>query len=688
MMINSTEHEERDHLETIKEKLDAAADRLGLRAWNYAREAKEQKKRIWEDRTDMDHVEKASLRQSVDQTLFNGSAVLAGRNRLQRLRQSPYFGRFDFRRKGTDSERLPVYVGLHSFVDETKKQHLIFDWRAPIATMFYDHEIGPAHYDSPSGRIAGDILLKRQYRIRDGRMEFMLESGLHIGDEVLQEELSRASDDRMKTIVATIQRDQNAIIRNEDAQVLIIQGVAGSGKTSIALHRVAFLLYRFKESLTAQDILIISPNKVFADFIANVLPELGEEQIAEKEMETLAGELLESKYSLQTFFEQTALLLEKDDAALQERIREKSSLDFLQQLDAYIEHFQNRRFRPQTLTIGRHQVADQFIVETYNKRLGLPIAERLRWVAEVIERDVWNANGDEMTAEERAKLRAGLRKMYRRAAMRTIYKEFFAWMGAPHLFKPGRKAQLEYADVFPLLYLQLKLEGVSNHLRRVKHLVIDEMQDYTPVQYAVLAHLFPCEKTILGDVHQSVNPFSSSTAAMIQRIFRQAECVQLCKSYRSSYEITRFAQRISPNADLIAIERHGDKPDIVRCRNSKEEQAAVLRSVREFSSRNYRTLGIICKTQRQAAELYHRLGEEVPEAVLLDAQSTSFVQGIVLCSAHLAKGLEFDQVHVPFADNNNYRTEMDRNLLYVACTRALHKLTLTCIGTPTPFVAT
>src|SRR5690349_1395043 len=187
--------------------------------------------------------------------------------------------------------------------------------------MFYDFELGAAWYETPSGRIEGEILVKRQYRIRDGRMEFMIENGININDDVLQRELSKAADDKMKTIVATIQRDQNAVIRNEDARVIIIQGVAGSGKTSIALHRIAFLLYRFRDSIAAQDVLIISPNKVFADYISNVLPELGEEQIPEMGMDELAQDLLENKYHFQTFFQQVAFLLETHDSAFVERVR-------------------------------------------------------------------------------------------------------------------------------------------------------------------------------------------------------------------------------------------------------------------------------------------------------------------------------------------------------------------------------
>lgn len=201
------------------------------------------------------------------------------RRRLSRILDIPYFGRIDFTENGKEDKTLPIYIGVHSFYDSNSKASLIYDWRAPISGMFYDDEWGEASYISPAGKIEGNISLKRQYRIRKGCMEFMIESSLTVLDDILQKELSSNTDDKMKNIVATIQREQNRIIRNEDASVLIIQGVAGSGKTSIALHRIAYLLYAMKGEISSKDILIYSPNKVFADYISNVLPELGEETV-------------------------------------------------------------------------------------------------------------------------------------------------------------------------------------------------------------------------------------------------------------------------------------------------------------------------------------------------------------------------------------------------------------------------
>lgn len=372
--------------------------------------------------------------------------------------------------------------------------------------------------------------------------------------------------------------------------------------------------------------------------------------------------------------------------ALRERIQEKSSLDFLKQLESYVEHVEKTRFQATEIRIGGRLFTEEFITQAYEKRRGKPISTRLRWVAEVIAHNLWLKDGYEITAKERAGLNASLKKMCRHATLRALYKEFFGWLGKPELFKPIRNSRLEYADLFPLIYLKMRLEGVDNPYKNIRHLLIDEMQDYAPVQYAVIARLFPGGKTILGDVNQSINPFSASTSETISQVFRQAECVKLCKSYRSSYEITQFAQAISPNPDLIAIERHGAQPVVTACTTRQEQTALILQVIKEFRTLTYQTLGIICKSQKQAERLHKALCTNAPEVHMLDAHSTAFVQGVVICTAYLAKGLEFDQVLVSDADAKTYANTMDRNMLYVACTRAMHTLTLTYVGKLTPLV--
>ena len=681
-MINATEREEREYLEEIKEKLTLGIRRVDGSVKQFSDELREKKQYIHEQQSGMDDADMVAAGQSIYRMAFTGEAAVARKRKLLKLGQSPYFGRIDFVPQGKAT--LPVYIGIYSFIDEQPRQSLIYDWRAPISSMFYDFELGDAAFATPGGMVQGTIELKRQYKIRDGRMEFMIENDVNIHDDVLQRELAKSSDDKLKNIVATIQRDQNAVIRNETAPVMVIQGVAGSGKTSIALHRIAFLLYRYRETIGAKNVLIISPNKVFADYISNVLPELGEEHIPELGMEELAADLLDHQYSFQTFFEQVSALLEQHDAAFIERIRFKSSFEFLSQLNQYLIYVENNYFTVKELRVGQTTVPLPFLLAKFRTFHRVPLLKRFALVAEEVRAYVRDATRRKLTNHEKSTIGEAIPRMFRFHQVPDLYRDFYRWLGKPELLKLDQSQRLEYADVFPLIYLRLRLEGITAY-DHVKHLLVDEMQDYTPVQYAVLSRLFGCRKTILGDVSQTVNPYSASSAETIERVFPQAEVVKLYRSYRSTVEITAFAQRITPNPNIIPLERHGPVPVVARFGSPDEELQAINQMITNFQRSGNHSLGIICKTLRQAEQAHQAL--EGPGIYLLTDESTTFKEGIIITTAHLAKGLEFDEVIVPFASARTYQTEVDKSMLYVACTRAMHQLTLTCSGDVTPFLS-
>jgi DNA helicase-2/ATP-dependent DNA helicase PcrA len=681
--MSATEQAERAYLEEIKEKLALAIKRGDDAVKQFSDELRQKKQYIHEHQSSMDDADLVAADQSINRMAFTGEAAVARKRKLLKLSQSPYFGRIDFAPLGLAP--VPMYIGVHSFLDEQQRQNLIYDWRAPVSSLFYDYELGEATYTTPAGPVQGTIDRKRQYKIRDGQLEFMLENDVNIHDDVLQRELAKSSDDKLKNIVATIQRDQNAVIRNETARVMVIQGVAGSGKTSIALHRIAFLLYRYRDTIAAKDVLIISPNKVFADYISNVLPELGEEHIPELGMEELAADLLENRYAFQTFFEQVAALLDNPDPAFVERIRFKSSAEFLRQLNQYLLHVENNYFTCSELRVGRVLVPLAFIQARFKAYHRVPLLKRFPQVAQDVRTYVRDAADRKLTGQEKATIGEAIPRMFKFAQVLDLYRDFYHWLGRPELYQIDQRRSLEYADVFALIYLRLRLEGITAYAH-VKHLVVDEMQDYTPVHYAVLSRLFACRKTILGDVNQMVNPYSASSAETIERVFPDAEVVKLHRSYRSTIEITTFAQRIAPNPDLIPLERHGQEPSLVRCDNPEEERQTLQRLVAAFQHGGKQSLGIICKTLRQATQLQQAL--QSLGAHLLTAESTTFKEGIVVTTAYLAKGLEFDEVIVPFVSARVYKTEVDKGLLYVACTRAMHQLTLTYVGDLTPFLAT
>jgi DNA helicase-2/ATP-dependent DNA helicase PcrA len=680
-MENNTEQEEREYLEEIKEKLLIAIRRVDDTVKEFSAELQRNKEYIYEHQSGMDEADMVSAGQSINRMATTGEGAVARRRKLLKLAQSPYFGRIDF---AANESVTPVYIGIYTFFDEYSRASLIYDWRAPISSMFYDFELGNAWYTTPAGKVEGEIKLKRQYSIRDGRMEFMIENAVSIHDNILQKELSKSSDDKMKNIVATIQRDQNAVIRNETARVMIIQGVAGSGKTSIALHRIAFLLYRFRDTISAKDILIISPNKVFADYISNVLPELGEEHIPETGMEDIAGEVLEHKFQFQTFFEQVSTLLDQPDAAYIERIRFKSSFEFLTKLNQYLIHIENNYFTFAELRVGNTVVPFPFIEERFKAYHRIPLLKRFSEVVKDIQQYIRTNNGRKLTGRERAKLWEDVPRMFKYSTVPDLYKDFFRWIGRPELFLMDQGV-LEYADVFPIIYFKIRLEGLERNYNHVKHLLIDEMQDYTPVQYSVLSRLFTCKKTILGDVSQTVNPYSASSSETIEQIFPQADTVKLLRSYRSTLEITEFAQRISRNPDIIPMERHGEAPGFKGFDDNAGEINFIKELIAAFRTSNNESLGIICKTLDQATSVFDHVKSQ--GIYLLTDDSTAFTNGIVVTTVHLSKGLEFDEVIIPFTSSKNYQTDVDKSMLYIACTRAMHRLTLTYSREPTIFIS-
>ncbi|MDX8140486.1 MULTISPECIES: HelD family protein [Lentzea] len=649
-----------------------------------ARTIKDQKEHMWAYWRDMDSAEKAGFRTEINMSVLQGEHAVLRRQRIERLLESPYFGRVDFRRV-EDATTRAYYIGVHNLSAPDTQDVVVHDWRAPVSSLYYDFESGDASFAAPKGIVHGEITGKRQYKIQGGRLEYMFESALNIGDDVLQRELGRSADDKMKNIVATIQREQNAVIRNETANVLILQGVAGSGKTSIALHRVAFLLYRFKDTLSSDNVMILSPNRVFGDYIANVLPELGEEQVKEIHFDKIAERFLAKVTAYETFSEQVVKLLDHADEASAERMRYKATPEFVARLDAWITSRTDEEFEAADIELKGTRLTAEWVADMFHESPGLPVFTRLDRVANsavhLLKHKVVDKGG-KWAAADTANIRKQVGSMFPYKDAYAVYKAFYDDADRKGLFKPLGRKRIEYADVFPLIYTMIRTARQDTY-GHIRHLLIDEMQDYMPVQYAVVRELFSCKMTILGDANQSVNPFSSSSLPTIRSMFPEADCLELCKSYRSTTEITEFAQKISRNDKLVPIERHGPPPQVIAC---ADQAAQILKLINEHESSDHRSLGIICKTVDQAEKLYGALSEDGVELTFIDYDSTAFAGGIIITSAHIAKGLEFDEVIVPGVDDTNYATEMDKCMLYIACTRAMHHLHLTHEGSASRFL--
>ena len=570
------------------------------------------------------------------------------------------------------------YIGRFTF--SYRNELLIFDWRSPIAGMFYDCEVGPAGYDAPMGRIKGSLTRKRQFKITNGVMEYALESSVNIQDNVLLRELSHTSDEKMKSIISTIQREQNQIIRSEKAETLIIQGVAGSGKTSIALHRIAFLLYRFKENLSAGNVMILSPNKVFGNYISTVLPELGEEPVCELSFADIADVQLGDTVG----FEPDKDSLEFGDAKWAERVQFKSTLDFVKKMDTFLQEVPASIFVSEDYIFGHVTVAAEFIQARFHGYQTCPIKKRLPLVAADIHDRFGIDSFREDEIPSQGSILKNLNKMLKVKSSLALYKEFYKWLGRPELFILPARNILEWSDVYPFLYLKEKFEGLQES-RLIKHLVIDEMQDYTPIQYAVLNRLFSCSKTILGDFGQFINPNHLNTLTDLQKQYSGASLVELTKSYRSTYEIITYARKIQQEENLEPVERHGDLPVLISCRNEAEILLEVEKKLKAFGRSGDASFGIILKSDTEARTLYQKLSAE-HEIHLITPDSTSFTNGISITSIRMSKGLEFDEVLVLDVNRDNYKTKYDRCLLYIAVTRAMHRLSLMHTGKPSGFL--
>lgn len=673
--------EEEAYLEGVKEALKAEAERLAEKMHYYSDASGEHIRYCWEEQSAFDGGEERFNQMVLQRLVDSGEQTREQFRRIGKLLDSPYFARIDFREDG-EPEAMKVYIGKFSFWSRTGNYE-IFDWRAPVSSMYYEFEKGDACYDAPERRVSGVIELKRQYRIWKGILEYALDSDISIHDQVLQQALSENSDRRMKDIAATIQKEQNRLIRNETAEVLIVQGVAGSGKTSIALHRVAYFLYRYRDEIAAENFLILSPNGIFVDYISNVLPELGEEAVRSIRMEEIAAGYLPPDLRTERLCFQTERFQENQDRAWTERNAFKGTAEFVKLLDEYLSYCDENFFTAGDYAFEGGLLEAEYIRRNYVRRRGLPVRERLREIADVMAEEIRVQRKAKGWGTHKKDIFEWLMSEFQWNDSLLLYRDFYRYIGREQYFVRKEGTVLESADIFPLIYVKLYLEGTSGN-PKIKYLIVDEMQDYTPVQYAVLNRLYPCRKTVLGDFSQRVVPFAGSSMEFLKELYPAAQVVEVYKSYRSTCEIMEFAQRIQRNVRMEPVQRHGEAPAVLQCGSVDEERRRILELIAEDSNAGGSAkLGIICKSYALAEELYQWLtghGAERERLHLLTYDSEEFYDGVMVTAVSMSKGLEFDRVVVPDVDDDNYHSAYDRGLLYVACTRAMHGLVLLYCG--------
>ena len=572
-------------------------------------------------------------------------------------------------------------------------EQLIYDWRAPVSSMYYAYEKGPASYtvnteDMGSEKFTGHIIEKKQFVIVNGKLREAVDTDANINDVILLEALGGNSSVKMKSVVATIQKEQDAIIRNRTAYNLIVDGRAGSGKTVIAMHRLAWLLYNYK-SLDSDKVMILSPNSIFGDYISDVLPELEENSVPEKEFDSLLEELLYIDEEYETKLEQSEFIIDSGDQENQ-RIRNlkvKSSIGFYDRFNEFLERYVSEiKFR--TFHYQKVEYTGDDISAMFNGRFSRkPVYERFENIAYFIVDRVEDNSPKEFPEEKKNNLARQIQKqMVNLFAERNLVKLYVDFLAEMEPEYPGiseyknEYGKICYEDILPILYLQVYFYGCNTY-NNIKHLVIDEMQDYTIFQYAILDRIFGCKKTILGDRYQVLfyNP-EETVVDVLTKIFAKRngqggyELMELSESYRSTAEITEFCNNILGDEGIggNTVERHGRVPEEIQC-GSLDEAVEFINDKLSYGDMDaYDNIAILTNDEADAYEVYRQLSEYT-EVTLITNQSVVYSGGVVVLPKFLAKGMEFDAVYV-MTDGTYKNSMVTRHTHYIACTRALHEL--------------
>ncbi|WP_438444451.1 HelD family protein [Gorillibacterium sp. sgz5001074] len=643
------------------------------------------------------------------------------RTRLAIAEPEPYFGRLDFRESEQEAP-IPIYIGKAGIDREDSGVPLVIDWRAPVASLFYSFTggEGPAEYDSPDGLIEGLVYLKRNLVIRKQILQrvtdtFIRGSGMEgVSDEFLLYRLGENKDNKLRDIVSTIQAEQDKIIRAAKNKALVIQGVAGSGKTTVALHRLAFLLYQYRDQVRADRMIIFAPNRMFLDYISGVLPELGVGDIAQTTFQDWALGKLEGGLKLAdeaNELERRFAPAGKKGMAPEETPsgRWKGSADLATKLDPeldrleqdYLGHADFIPWEGAALLPGK-LIRQWFYVDNRHD----PLAKRRSRVEARIKR--WlemalDATRDPRIRKERRKT-AGARlktflKSWAEPTAIAFYRSLFEkdtrrdWIPeslAEDTLKRLKKNEVAAEDLAALLYIHIRFHGISGN-DRFDHIVIDEAQDFSPLQVEVLKrHSRNHSFTILGDLAQGIHDYKGIAAwEEFTSLFggEEAEMFQLNRSYRSTIEIIHFANGVLSHSGVnvepaVPVFRSGE-PVTVASSPAKERMADIIRAARELTEEGHATVAVIGRTEAECRKIHAALAEDGLEASLLTANHQVYRGGLSVLPVYLSKGFEFDAVLVTDTDQAHYAdSPRDAKLLYVACTRALHRLRLLLTGEP------
>lgn len=661
MKIEREEFErERNYLYKTVSLIRKKISKLGQELFDDDSKVLEFKKLIWDTHTEMDPNEMRSMMAESD---LQVSIMQSKGNYLQRLfriQNKPYFGSIRFKEEGSEEEDN-IYIGITHVED--KLDYYVHDWRSPICSMFYDYETGPASYKAPSGIIKGNIIKKRQYIIEDAELKHIFDNDLNISDSLLQEVLAEESSDKMKNIVNTIQEEQNKVIRNTEDKNLIVEGIAGSGKTSVALHRIAFLLYRIP-NLTSSNVVVFTPNKVFSEYISNVLPELGEDNTYDMTFYDLLCQNINEYKDIENFTDFISRYY-KSNVDNYDMVKYKQSDEIIKDIDSYINNLLS------TIKFNNKLEYDNFIeidTEELNNMLNykynrFPLFERIKEISKRIA-----SNNYEGSTKNASSIEKKLKELLNiKLDLKDIFNNFYQSEYSKYKDKVNDK-YLYYEDACIFLYIKSLLVGFNtNHV--IKEIVIDEAQDYNKLQYLIIKKTFKTSNyTILGDTNQTINPYYKyDSLEELTSIFESSKYITLTKTYRSTGKIIDYTNKILGLNHVTAIRNDKASDIIFRNNITKNNFLTDINNLKTIS----KSIAIITKNDKEAEKVYNMLKDDL-DIMLIDGFG-HIKRDLVVVPSYVVKGLEFDSVII-YTDEDNKYQEKDKYLFYVACTRAQHNL--------------
>lgn len=627
---------------------------------------------------------------------------------LEKMIKSPYFARIDFKFDDED-EFEKIYIGRSSLRKNSYQEMYVYDWRSPIASVFYRFMTGEAFYDAPCGRVTGELNLKRQYEIKNGTLEYFFDSDVQIVDEFLRQLLSQNTTAKMKAIVETIQHEQDVVIRDMENDLLMVQGVAGSGKTSIALHRAAYLMYQgLQTKLSANNIMIISPNSIFEQYISNVLPELGEDNVISSVFEDILSELLNGrKIQSRNDFLENLIVNSKYKEISRNSIEFKTSSFFREILDQFLIDIPRQWIEFEDVYYeGKCVVSGQILKDKILGRPETPLGIKLEQLEDYILEQIFGTGKGRGHKEEKNLIKQEIQKFIKIDIV-ELYKILFSneayfysllqnsnpSQNIKNIWKYTKENleadSLYYDDAIAIAYLYLKIYG-TNKYKNIKQVVIDEAQDYYPLQYEIFNLVFSNAKfTILGDMKQTLAKKEDiSFYEQIQKILnkKKSSLIMLDKSFRCTNEILNFSLKfIEQSSQIKSFNRNGDSPKVYIADNSEIFIDEIVKEIKLCQEKGFQSICLICKTEKNSTYLFNKIKHKL-DIQLIKNGSASDLQGVFILPVYMSKGLEFDTVLICDADSQNYHDEDDKNLLYVACTRVLHKLSLFCENEVSPLI--